>query len=289
MLPSATDLLFALGLGEQVVAVSHSCDHPGAVGRPVLTRSIVDTSASQADIDRAVSEAVRAGRALYAVDGTLLDALRPDLVVTQGVCEVCAVTPETLETAVRFLPGCLPASGVLSLEGKSVAGILEDLRALARAAGVTDQGERLAEDAQARWNAIRPAPGARRVLTLEWTDPLFYGGHWVPEQVSRAGGMNVLGAAGTDSGRTTWDAVAALDPDVIVVMCCGYGLADNAAFARGLLGRTEMRAVREGQLWAVDANAHFSRPSLGVVQGAEVLAALLRGTALDGESVRIGV
>ena len=287
LLPSATDLLFALGLGEQVVAVSHSCDHPGAAGRPVLTRSIVDASAPQADIDRAVSEALRAGRALYAVDGELLDRLRPDLVVTQGVCEVCAVTPGTLETAVRSLPGCLPASGVLSLEGTSVAGILDDLRALARAAGVAEQGERLAGDALSRWNAVCPAPGAARVLTLEWADPPFYGGHWVPEQVSRAGGVNVLGAAGTDSGRTTWDAVAALDPDVIVVMCCGYGLGENAAFARSLLDRTELRAVREGQLWAVDANAHFSRPSLGVVRGAAVLAALLRGEEIADESVRV--
>ncbi|OLV17303.1 cobalamin-binding protein [Deinococcus marmoris] len=287
LLPSATDLLFDLGLGARLAGVSHSCDHPRAAGLPVLTRSIVDSGASQAEIDRAVSEAMRAGLALYSVDGELLDAINPGLVVTQGVCEVCAVTPGTIEAAVRYLPGCLPAANVLSLEGRSVAGILDDLRALADAAGVTELGEELAANAQVRWDAIQPVSHNPRVLTLEWVDPPFYGGHWVPEQVEQAGGVNVLGAAGTDSGRASWEEITALDPDVIVVMCCGYGLEKNAEFARELLAKTELRAVREGQLWAVDANAHFSRPALGVVRGAEVLAELLRGRECAGESLRL--
>ncbi|WP_034385293.1 cobalamin-binding protein [Deinococcus sp. YIM 77859] len=287
LLPSATDLLFDLGLGSSVVAVSHSCDHPGAAGLPVLTRSIVNPDAPQVEIDRAVSEAVQAGRALYQVDGELLDHLAPDLVVTQGVCEVCAVTPGTLETAVRYLPGCLPATQVLSLEGRTFAGILDDLRALARATGVLERGEALARTMQERWENIQPAPGALRVLTLEWVAPPFFGGHWVPEQVERAGGVNVLGQAGSDSGRTSWEEVAALDPDVIVVMCCGYGLRANVEFALTLRNGPELRAVREGQLWAVDANALFSRPALGTVRGAEVLADLLRGQAREGESVQV--
>lgn len=287
LLPSATDLLFDLGLGANVVGVSHSCDHSGAAGLPILTRSIVSPDAPQAEIDRAVSEAVREGRALYQVDGPLLDRLNPDLVVTQGVCEVCAVTPGTIDAAVRYLPGCLPAAHVLSMEGRSVAGILDDLRALAVAAGVQDRGEQLAADALRDWQNIVPAPHSPRVLTLEWVEPPFYGGHWVPEQVERAGGVNVLGAAGTDSGRATWPQIAALDPDIIVVMCCGYGLTRNADFARQLLERSDLRAVQDGQVWAVDANAHFSRPALGVVRGAEVLAELLRGRECVGESVRV--
>ncbi|PTA68372.1 cobalamin-binding protein [Deinococcus arcticus] len=291
LLPSATDLLFDLELGEHVVGVSHSCDHPGAAGRPVLTRSVVDPQAPQAEIDRAVSEAVREGRALYQVDGALLDELNPDLVVTQGVCEVCAVTPGTIDAAVRYLPGCLPAARVLSLEGRSVAGILADLTALAGAAGVPGRGAALARQAGADWQGIVPVPHAPRVLTLEWTDPPFYGGHWVPEQVERAGGVNVLGAAGTDSGRTSWTQVAALDPDVIVVMCCGYDLGENLAFARALRAPGSpargLRAVQAGQLWATDAGALFSRPALGVVRGAAVLADLLRGHAAPGASVRV--
>ncbi|THF86783.1 cobalamin-binding protein [Deinococcus sp. KSM4-11] len=287
LLPSATDLLFDLGLGDRVVGISHSCDHPGVAGRSVLTRSIVDSGAPQAEIDRAVSEAVRAGLALYTVDGPLLDALAPELVVTQGVCEVCAVTPGTIEQAVRYLPGCLPAGSVLSLEGKSVAGILADLRALADAAGVPDRGETLAVRAQAEWDAVPPVAHAPRVLTLEWIDPPFTGGHWVPEQVQRAGGVNVLGAPGVDSARTTWEAIAATDPDVIVVMCCGYGLDENATFARTVLERRNLRAVQNRQVWAVDANALYSRPALGVIRGAAVLADLLRGRATDGASVRL--
>ena len=286
LLPSATDLLFDLGLGPRLVGVSHSCDHPERGGRPVLTRSIVDSNAPQADIDRAVSSAVREGRALYQVDGPLLDTLAPDLVVTQGVCEVCAVTPGTIETAVRYLPGCLPAAGVLSLEGRSLGGILADLRALAHAAGVPERGEALARQAQADWDAVLPVSHAPRVLTLEWTDPPFFGGHWVPEQVERAGGMNVLGAAGTDSGRTTWAEVRALAPQVVVVMCCGYGLRDNVAFARSLVAE-QAGALGTAAVWAVDANALFSRPALGVVRGAHVLASLLRREETPGLSERI--
>lgn len=281
LLPSATDLLFDLGLAERVVGVSHSCDHPRARHLPVLTRSIVDSGAPQAEIDRAVSEAVREGRALYQVDGALLDELNPDLVVTQGVCEVCAVTPGTLQDAVRYLPGCLPAANVLSLEGRSVDGILDDLRTLADAAGVPGTGERLARQAQADWNAVQPAAHAPRVLTLEWTDPPFYGGHWVPEQVQRAGGVNVLGTPGTDSGRASWEQIEPLRPDVSVVLCCGYGLRDNVAFARALPD------LPLGDVWAVDANALFSRPALGVVRGAQVMADLLRGQPTPGLSERI--
>ncbi|AWT34791.1 cobalamin-binding protein [Deinococcus arenae] len=281
LLPSATDLLFDLGLAERVVGVSHSCDHPRARHLPVLTRSIVDSGAPQAEIDRAVSEAVREGRALYQVDGDLLDELNPDLVVTQGVCEVCAVTPGTLQDAVRYLPGCLPAANVLSLEGRSVDGILDDLRTLADATGVPGTGERLAQQAQADWNAVQPAAHAPRVLTLEWTDPPFYGGHWVPEQVQRAGGVNVLGTPGTDSGRATWEQIKPLRPDVSVVLCCGYGLRDNVTFARALPD------LPLGDVWAVDANALFSRPALGVVRGAQVMADLLRGQPTPGLSERI--
>ncbi|GGL11983.1 cobalamin-binding protein [Deinococcus radiotolerans] len=278
LLPSATDLLFDLGLEGRVVGVSHSCDHPRARHLPVLTRSIVDSGAPQAEIDRAVSAAVREGRALYQVDGALLDQLNPDLVVTQGVCEVCAVTPGTLEDAVRYLPGCLPAANVLSLEGRSVQGVLHDLRILAEAAGIPGAGEALARQAQADWEAVQPVPHAPRVLTLEWTDPPFYGGHWVPEQVERAGGVNVLGSPGTDSGRATWDQIGTLRPDVSVVLCCGYGLQDNVAFAR------DLPDLPLGQVWAVDANALFSRPALGVVRGAQVLADLLRGQPTPGLS-----
>ncbi len=291
LLPSATDILCDLGLRDQLVAVSHCCDHPAVRALPVLTRSIIAPDLPPQEIDRVVSDAMRAGRALYTVRAELLDALRPDLIVTQGVCEVCAVTPGAVGEAVRSLPGCLPVGGhLLSLEGRTVEGVLADVEAVARAARVPERGAALVQDARARWNAIQPATGGARVLTLEWTDPPFFGGHWVPEQVTRAGGVNVVGEAGRDSGRLSWAEVAAADPDVIVVMCCGYGLTDNARFAAALSGHPEarsLRAVAEGRVWAVDANALFSRPALGVVRGAEVLAALLRGDSTPGASARV--
>ena len=297
LLPSATEIICDLGLESQLVAVSHACDRPASVTRlPVLTRSIIGYDLPPAEIDRAVSAAVRQGTPLYTVRAELLGELAPDLIVTQGVCEVCAVTPGTIEEAVqqvtKYLPDCLPVNGrLLSLEGRTLEGILADVSAVARAAGVPERGEALTRQAAQRWQAIQPVTHAPKVLTLEWTEPPFTGGHWVPEQVERAGGVNAFGAPGHDSQRSTWEAIQEQDPDVIVVMCCGYGLEENAGFASNLLGHAQaskLRAVRQGQLWAVDANAHFSRPALGVVRGAEVLAELLRGQALPGESTRIG-
>ena len=293
LLPSATEIICDLGLESQLVAVSHACDRPAAaLGLPVLTRSIIGYDLPPAEIDRAVSAAVRQGTPLYTVRAELLEQLAPDLIVTQGVCEVCAVTPGTIEEAVKYLPDCLPVNGrLLSLEGRTLEGILADVRAVALAAGVPERGEALTRQAAQRWQAIDAAQHAPKVLTLEWTEPPFTGGHWVPEQVERAGGVNAFGTPGNDSQRSTWEAIQEQDPDVIVVMCCGYGLSENAGFASDLLGHPrarKLRAVQQGHLWAVDANAHFSRPALGVVRGAEIMAGLLRGQALPGESLRVG-
>lgn len=293
LLPSATEIICDLGLRSQLVAVSHSCDRPASVAElPVLTRSIIAYDLPPAEIDRAVSVAVRDGLPLYHVRAELLSELAPDLIVTQGVCQVCAVTPDTVHDAVKYLPDCLPLGGrMLSLEGRTLDGILADVLAVAVAAGVPERGEELVRRARADWQAVQSVQHAPRVLTLEWTEPPFTGGHWVPEQVVRAGGVNAFGQAGHDSQRATWEAIRASDPDVIVVMCCGYGLSENAGFARDLLGHahaSRLRAVREGRLWAVDANAHFSRPALGVVRGAQVLAALLAEQETEGESVRVG-
>lgn len=292
LLPSATEIICDLGLESQLVAVSHACDRPARiVGLPILTRSSIGYDLPPAEIDRAVSAAVRRGTPLYTVRAELLEQLAPDLIVTQGVCEVCAVTPGTIEEAVRYLPDCLPVGGrLLSLEGRTFEGILADVCAVAQAAGVLERGEILTRRAAQRWQDIDAVQHAPKVLTLEWTEPPFTGGHWVPEQVERAGGVNTCGTPGNDSQRSTWDAITAADPDVIVVMCCGYGLEENAGFASNLLGHAQasrLRALRQGQLWAVDANAHFSRPALGVVRGAEVLAAVLRGQVMPGESQRL--
>ena len=291
LLPSATDIVAALGLGAHLVAVSHSCDHEIANGLPVITRSIIDSERPQLEIDRAVSRALRLGLPLYQVLGERLEQLRPNLILTQGVCEVCAVTPQTLQASIRYLPDAIPSDAqILTLSGENLHGILADVYAVGRASHWLDRANSLIERAEDDWNALEPVAHAPRVMTLEWSDPPFFGGHWVPEQVTRAGGLSVLGGEGIPSGRTTWAHILETDPDVIVVMSCGYGLAQNARFAETICSHLEargLRAVRAGQVWAVDANALFSRPSLGVVRGAFVLRELLLGRSVAGSSVRV--
>lgn len=274
LLPGATEMVAALGLGSSLVAVSHECDHPPEVaGLPRITGSWLKPDQAPADIDEAVSSAVREGRPLYRVDGEMLERLKPELVVTQGVCEVCAVTGDTVRAVGSTVP-------MLSLTGASFEGVLEDLSALGEATGVdaTPVVARL----RARWAAL-PGGGSVRVMMLEWPDPPYYGGHWVPEQVERAGGVDVMGKAGERSGRTTWEAIAEADPDVLVSIACGFDLSGNV---HHLQGTPKLRASK----WACDANAHFSRPGPRLVDGAEILAAILRDPAADrvDGAVRVG-
>lgn len=280
LLPSATEICGALGIQSLLTAVSHECDFPPEVTHlPRITRSILGHDLDQAGIDAAVSAAVRDGRALYEVDGALLARLAPDLIVTQGLCKVCAVTEQTVHSAMGDLPVNIP---ILSLDARSIAGVFEDIQRLADHAGVPERGVAAVTELTARWQAVVDA-GARsarrpRVAFVEWSDPPFTGGHWVPEQILAAGGVDVLGSPGIDSRRTTWAAIEAADPDLIVVGCCGFGLTDNLVTARALRERLpHLRAVQEGRLWAVDANGLYSRPGPRLVDGAEVFARIFDG------------
>ena len=295
LLPSATEIICALGLRDQLVAVSHECDYPPEVAAlPRITSSILPEGLEPAHIDAAVVEAVREGKALYQIDGDKLLNLEPDLVVTQGVCDVCAVSTDTLKETLKFLPDVVAESTqTLTLSGKTVAGILRDVRLVAEAAGVEERAEELLEPLRQRWeNLIETKPDTSiTVLMLEWSEPPFYGGHWVPEQVAAAGGVSVMGRVGQDSQRTTWEAIAESDPDLVVVMACGYGVEQNAAFALELYNYPEasqLRAVTEGQVYACDANSFFSRPGPRVVRGAELLRLIFTGQELPGtEAVRV--
>mgnify|MGYP000880101878 CR=1 FL=1 len=288
LLPSATELLCELGLLPHLVAVSHECDTPAAVASlPRITSSILPHGLTQAEIDAQVSAAYRAGEPLYRIDPVLLAELRPRLIVTQGLCDVCAVGEETVRHALHLLPAELLAEvQILSLDGRSVAGIWEDLRRLARAVQPQLPGALAAAEAriatvQATWEALPgPQPAGPRVLMLEWSDPPFSGGHWVPEQVAQAGGVDVIGAPGLDSRRLSWEEIEAADPDVIALVACGFGLDENIAFARALYSDPRvppLRALRERRVLAFDANSDFSRPSLRLVRGAQRLARALAG------------
>jgi iron complex transport system substrate-binding protein len=281
LLPSATEMVCALGLQSSLVAVSHGCDFPTEVMTlPKITSSIIPHSLSAGQIDQAVMAAIQRGEALYQVDGDLLQTLNPDLIVTQGLCDVCAVNTGTVEATLMFLDLIAKDVQVLSLSAQNFVGILRDLDQVAKATG-SEPAAQLRETLQLRWQqlqATQPNPSPR-VLMLEWPDPFFYGGHWVPEMVAVAGGIDVMGQVGTDSGRCTLEDIQAQDPDVIISMACGYGLAGNVEFATELAakpGFKALRAVRDHQLWAMDANSYCSRPAPRIVDGAEKLQAIFK-------------
>ncbi|HXM56770.1 MAG TPA: ABC transporter substrate-binding protein [Candidatus Dormibacteraeota bacterium] len=274
LVPSATEMLFALGLGDGVVAVTHECDHPpAALERPHVTRSVIPAGLSTAEIDRAVRERTERGEALYELDAARLATLAPDLVVTQAVCEVCAVSYDDVVAVAARLP---TRPRVLSLDPSTLGDVLADVGRLAEAAGAAGAGAALARDAEARLTDVREAvAGARRprVLALEWLAPPFVGGHWVPEMIELAGGEDVLGRPGDRSRTATWEELGASRPDVVVVMPCGYDAPGARDEARA--HRAELAALGAGAVHAVDAAAYFSRPGPRLVDGVELLAHLL--------------
>ncbi len=282
LLPSATELICDLGLRDSLVAVSHECDYPSEVQTlPRITSSILPEHLDAADIDREVVKAVRDNKPLYQVNGDLLVDLTPDLIVTQGVCDVCAVNTGTLEQTLKLLPDVLDVP-TLVLSGKTFEGILRDIHLLAKVTGTEDIANERVGIYREVWRTLAANKPKRspRVLMLEWSEPPFFGGHWVPEMVEVAGGVNVLGEVGFDSKRTNWQAIGFADPDIICVMCCGYGLGDNIKFAKSLykLGELKhLRAIRNNEIWAFDANSYFSRPTPRIIRGVELLQHVFSG------------
>jgi iron complex transport system substrate-binding protein len=289
LVPSATEMLFALGLGDQVVAVTHECDYPPeAQSKPHLTRSLIpaysaatNTAAgpTAGQIDAEVRRLTGEGRHLYELDEPTLHGLDVDLIVTQAVCRVCAVSYDDVLAVAARLPS---RPRVISLDPSNLAEVLADVPRLGEAAGVPDRAIRLREDLERRLQHVRRAvSGASRprVLALEWLDPPFIGGHWVPEMIEIAAGEDALGVAGAKSRTAEWHELAASAPDVIVAMPCGW----DARQARAEVGaRTaEVAAIGAERIWAVDAAASFSRPGPRLVEGTELLAHLFHPDRVD--------
>lgn len=282
LLPSATEIVCALGLADRLVAVTHECDHPAdeLTDIPRITSNLLPPELRRSDeIDAAVRSAVATGHGLYALDDSEMARLEPDLVLTQELCQVCAVSyPRVLEAA--RLAGGGPGPMVVSLEPHSIADVFATIRLVARLAGAEERGKALVAGLTRRLEALQPPARRPRVALVEWLSPLFAPGHWVPEQVERAGGVSVIGEAGARSRESTWDALAAADPQVVVLGLCGFDLPRTveewAAFdVPEPLTRT--RAWRDGQMWAIDGSAHVSRPGPRLVDGAEALSAILAG------------
>ncbi|MDQ3720955.1 MAG: ABC transporter substrate-binding protein [Actinomycetota bacterium] len=273
LVPSSTEMLFALGLGDDVVAVTHECDHPPeAAVRPHITRTVIPEGLGSADIDRAVRERTQAGEALYELDEYLLAELAPDLIVTQAVCEVCAVSFDDV-TAVAERLACAPQ--VLSLDPTTLGEVLADVPRLAEATGVPEAGERMVAGCGRRLDAIADAvegAPAPTVAALEWLDPVFVGGHWVPQMIELAGGLDVLGLPGEKSRTVAWDEVEATAPELVVAMPCGY---DTERSAQEAADHADRLATLGARVVAVDAAAYFSRPGPRLVDGVELLGHLL--------------
>jgi iron complex transport system substrate-binding protein len=274
LVPSSTEMLFALGLGDRVVAVTHECDWPpAAASLPHLTRTVVPAGLSAAEIDRTVRETVGAGRPLYELDRERLAELDPDLIVTQAVCDVCAVSYDDVVAVAAGLPS---KPRVISLDPLTLAEVLDDVRRLGDAAEATAESHLLREQARRRIEAVEHAVADAprpRVAAIEWLDPPFIAGHWVPEMIRLAGGEDVLGKPGERSRTAEWEEIAAAEPDVALVMPCGYDAQRSAEEAETF--RDQLAGLAANQLVAVDASAYFSRPGPRLVDGIELLGHVL--------------
>ena len=287
LLPSTTEILFDIGAGDDVVGVTFECDHPAeARERTIVSTSAMPEGLDAAGIDAFVTAAMRAGEDLYHLDEGALSGLDADLVVTQDLCAVCAVDVSVVDDALTHL-GC--TAEVLTIDPHTLTGVLDSVLTLGAATGHETESKELVHSLRARLDRVSeevagrsgPAP---RVLLLEWTDPPFAPGHWVPEMVTAAGGVPTIGAAGAKSVRVTWDQALSGDPELVVCAPCGYDLEGSSALAVELLDSGVLPA--DLPVWAVDANASFARPGPRLVDGVEHLAQIISGRRPPEDAAR---
>jgi iron complex transport system substrate-binding protein len=278
LLPSATEIVYALGLEDQLVGVSCDCDYPlGVSSKPVVSHSAlaIDDGSTPASIDEDVRASMSASEPIYRLDRDLVRAMQPDLILAQDLCRVCAVPSGHVTEALATI-GC--SSEVLSLDPHGLFDVLDDIGRVASVTGSDNRAARLVRSLRARIDAVRAATARLEpvpVLALEWADPLFTAGHWIPEMVGLAGGREVLGVAGAPSRSCSWTEIAEADPEVVVFMPCGFGLDEAVEQAGGLFEVPEfanLTAARNGRILAVDGSSYFSRPGPRLVDGLEILA-----------------
>jgi iron complex transport system substrate-binding protein len=282
LLPSATEIVFALGLGDQLVAVTHECDFPPeAAALPVITKSTLDhrTHGSR-EIHNHISSVVHAGSSIYALDQGLLERLEPALILTQELCDVCAVSYDVVEAAVHRLEG---PHRILSLEPTSLGGILETLTQVGEATGAQERAAAVVRGLQERIDQIaaraQTASVRSRVFAMEWLDPPFTAGHWVPEMIRLAGGRDELAQEGRPSFQITWSRITDYDPEIIVLMPCGFTLERTVEEFRRVRLPDEwasLGAARSGHVYAVNGSAYFNRPGPRIVEGLKILAEIMR-------------
>ena len=297
LLPSATEIVCALRLTENLVGITHECDYPPeVVGRPVLTASrISHETMSSAEIDHAVRSNLDGHGSIYDLDEKLLAELKPDLIITQELCEVCAVSYKAVQKAAKMY---VADATVVSLEPNTIGDIFENIKTVGELAGVAEKGAEAVESLQNRLDKVRAKTAnlenRPRVFMLEWLEPPFAPGHWVPEQVEIAGGFPLMGEAGKKSLTTTYEAIYESQPEIIVLIPCGYYIHDimrQLEQTRFPSNWRELPAVKNDNVWAMDASAYFSRPAPRVVDGAEILAKIFHaeifGEPNEREAIRV--
>ena len=284
-LPSATEILYALGMGESVAGVTFECDYPPeAVGKPVVVNTLIQGGLTPQQIDDAVTKQVSAGGSLYFVDLSKLQAIQPDVVITQDLCHVCAIDAPNVAKALGELAS---RPEVISLSPHTLEHVFEDIETVGRAVGRLPAARALVEQLRCRVDSVKRnvASGVPpRVLCLEWLSPPFQGGHWISEMVALAGGNPVLATAGEKSVRLSWRQVLDAEPEVLIIMPCGFHLGETMAQYRELAfpdGWTSLPAVRNGCVYAVDGTAYFSRPGPRLVTGLEILQVILSGGTFE--------
>lgn len=301
LLPSATEIVCALGLEAHLVGITHECDFPLSIaGKPALTASrISHQTMSSKEIDHAVRSNLDGHGSIYDLDEKLLSELKPDLIITQELCEVCAVSYKTVERAAKIY---VAEATVVSLEPNTIADVFDNIKTIANLCGIAEKGISVVKDLQNRLDKIKEKISEHqnnlqsKVFMLEWLEPPFAPGHWVPEQVAIAGGFPLMGEAGKKSVTTTYEAIYESQPEHLVLIPCGYYIKDivrqleQTAFP---LNWRDLPAVKNDQIWALDASAYFSRPAPRIVDGAEILAKILHpeifGEPTEKEAVRVKI
>jgi iron complex transport system substrate-binding protein len=279
LLPGATEIAFALGLGDQLVGVTHECDYPPeAKEKPIMVHSAIDPQRmSGGEIDRKVSELLQAGKGLYQIDEQALRAAAPDVILTQGLCEVCALDYNEVVKAAAYLPD---RPNIVSLNPHNLSELLDDIGRVGDATGRRSAASTLIAQLRRRIEqvACREPDRRPRVVCLEWFEPLYCAGHWAPEMVALAGGVDMLGRPGEPSSKIEWSQVIEARPDVILLMPCGFDVrrtVKEATPLRALPGWNDLPAVKHGDIFALNGNAYFSRPGPRLINGLEILARII--------------
>ena len=281
LLPSATEIVYALGLGDQLAAVTHECDYPPeAALKPVITRSVLPHGLSSGAIDEAVRGQLDESLSLYTIDPALLAEIQPDLILTQQLCDVCAVSFNDVTSAVRALPR--PGPRVLNLEPTTFGDVLDTIRLVGLATGREAEADAVLTSLCGRIESVRErvmaAATRPRTVLLEWIDPLFCGGHWDPELVQIAGGVDLIGRMHKPSTQVSWESVRDFAPEVLVIAQCGFGIersAQDMPALEALPGYADLPAVRDGRVYVANGSDYFSRPGPRLVESLEMLAALI--------------